>query len=144
MFIGSYQHSLDSKGRLSIPARFREELGQRFVVTKGLDECLFGFPLKEWAQQEQALRSLPLARGDARAFSRLFFSGAAEVEADAQGRVIIPPQLRAYARIERDVVVIGVSTRIEIWDAGAWENYRTKAEDSYEEIAEKVVTGLGG
>lgn len=139
MFMGEYQHTIDAKGRLIIPARFREGLGDRFVATRGLDNCIFVFSLAEWQAIEGRLRELPFTRADARAFARFFFSGAAELEADAQGRVLIPETLRAYARLERDVVIIGVSTRVEIWAKAEWEAYREKADQSYEELAEKVI-----
>jgi MraZ protein len=139
MFIGEYQHTLDAKGRLFIPARFREGLGASFVVTKGLDRCLFLYSRAEWELLEQKLRKLPFARAEARAFARLFFSGAAEVEADKQGRVLLPANLREYARLEREVMVLGVSSRVEIWSRDEWERYSAQAGEAYEEIAEKIV-----
>lgn len=139
MFIGEYQHTLDAKGRLFIPARFREGLGTGFVVTKGLDHCLFLYSRTEWEQLEQKLRKLPFARADARAFMRLFFSGAAELEADKQGRVLLPAGLREYARLDKEVMVLGVSSRVEIWAREEWERYSSEAADAYEEIAEKIV-----
>lgn len=139
MFMGEHLHNIDLKGRLFIPARFREGLGDRFVVTKGLDGCLFAYPRPEWEALEQKLKSLPFTRGDARAFVRFFFSGAAECEVDKQGRILIPGNLREYARLEKDVVVIGVSSRVEIWAKGQWERYSAQAASSYEEIAEKIV-----
>ncbi|BDG60765.1 division/cell wall cluster transcriptional repressor MraZ [Caldinitratiruptor microaerophilus] len=139
MFMGEYQHTIDAKGRLIIPARFREELGERFVATRGLDNCLFVFPMAEWQSLEARLRELPFTRADARAFVRFFFSGAAELEVDAQGRVLIPENLRSYARLERDVVIIGVSSRVEIWSRSEWEAYQAKADQSYEELAEKII-----
>jgi len=139
MFMGEHQHNIDPKGRLFIPARFREGLGDCFVVTKGLDGCLFAYPRPEWEALEQKLKSLPFTRGDARAFVRFFFSGAAECEVDKQGRILIPGNLREYAQLEKDVVVIGVSSRVEIWAKGQWESYSAQAGSSYEEIAEKIV-----
>jgi len=139
MFMGEYQHSVDAKGRLFIPARFREGLGDRFVVTKGLDGCLFVYPRPEWEALEQKLKSLPITRGDARAFVRFFFSGATECEVDKQGRILIPGNLREYARLEKDGVIIGVSSRVEIWAREQWERYNNLAASSYEEIAEKIV-----
>ncbi|HHV61826.1 MAG TPA: division/cell wall cluster transcriptional repressor MraZ [Firmicutes bacterium] len=143
MFIGTFWHTIDAKGRLIMPAKFREELGERFIATKGLDSCLFVFPLSEWENQERQLRSLPLSRSDVRAYSRLFFSGAAECEFDKQGRIMIPAHLREYAKLEKDVVIIGVSTRIEIWNEPTWREYSHKAEESYEEIAEKLLEDGG-
>ncbi|MGE5586385.1 MAG: division/cell wall cluster transcriptional repressor MraZ [Bacillota bacterium] len=142
-FIGTYEHAVDDKGRLAIPAKFREGLGQRFYATKGLDRCLFLFPEPEWQKQQAQLASLPLTMRDARAYSRLFFAGACECELDKQGRINIPPYLREYAEISKDVVVIGVMSRIEVWSREAWSEYSGKAEESYEEIAEKLVSGGG-
>ncbi|MDI6710566.1 MAG: division/cell wall cluster transcriptional repressor MraZ [Bacillota bacterium] len=139
MFIGEYQHTMDAKGRLFIPARLREGLGDTAVATKGLDRCLFLFSAEEWRNMEGKLRKLPLARADARAFARLFFSGAAELEIDKQGRILLPAHLREYAGLEKDVVVLGVSSRVEIWDREEWTRYSSAAGGSYEEIAEKIV-----
>jgi len=140
-FIGTYEHNVDDKGRLAIPAKFRDGLGERFFATKGLDRCLFLFPESEWEKQQEQLASLPLAMRDARAYSRLFFAGACECELDRQGRINIPPYLREYAAINKDVVVIGVMNRVEVWSREVWRDYSTKAEESYEEIAEKLVHG---
>ena len=111
MFLGEYQHSIDPKGRLIIPAKFRDYLGEQFVLSKGLDGCLFVYPLKDWHELEDKLRSLPLTQKDARAFARIFFSGASEAELDKQGRVLLPPNLRNYAHITKDVMIIGVGNR---------------------------------
>ncbi|MGE5586833.1 MAG: division/cell wall cluster transcriptional repressor MraZ [Clostridia bacterium] len=143
VFIGTYDHAVDDKGRLAIPARFRDGLGQRFYATKGLDKCLFLFPESEWRAQQAQLASLPLTMRDARAYSRLFFAGACECELDKQGRINIPPYLREYAGISRDVVVIGVMSRVEVWSREVWLEYSSKAEESYEEIAEKLISGGG-
>lgn len=137
MFIGEYQHSLDVKNRIIIPSRFRDELGDRFVITKGLDNCLYAYPMEEWANLEQKLKSLPLTSRDARAFVRFFFSGAAECIPDKQGRVIIPSNLIEYANITKDVVTIGVSTRFEIWSKENWDSYNNSNID-FDEIAEKM------
>ena len=139
MFMGEYHHTIDAKRRLFIPARFRQGLGDRFVLTKGLDGCLFAYPQTEWDALEQKLKSLPFTKGDARAFVRFFFSGASECEVDKQGRILIPANLRDYARLEKNVVVIGVSSRVEIWAKDQWEDYILKAASSYEDIAEKIV-----
>lgn len=139
MFIGEHQHVVDAKGRLFIPARFRDGLGDRFVITKGLDRCLFVYPFPEWELLEAKLKKLPFARADARAFVRLFFSGAAELEPDKQGRIVVPLVLREYAGLEKDVVVLGVSSRVEIWAAAEWQKYSARAGQSFEEIAEKIV-----
>lgn len=138
MFIGEYQHSLDVKGRAFLPAKFRDGLGDSFVVTKGLDSCLFVYPQEEWRTLEQKLRSLPLTHKDARAFIRFFFAGAAECEADKQGRFLIPANLREFAGLDKDIVVIGVSARIEIWSKDAWENYNADLNPNQESILEKM------
>ena len=137
--MGEYHHSIDEKGRMIIPAKFRDELGPVFVMTRGLDQCLFLYPMSEWKAMEQKLKSLPLMKSDARAFTRFFFSGAVECELDKQGRVNIPANLRSHAKLEKDCVVIGVSTRVEIWSKEAWEAYSSQSEESFNEIAEKLV-----
>ncbi|MGI6550265.1 MAG: division/cell wall cluster transcriptional repressor MraZ [Syntrophomonadales bacterium] len=139
MFLGEYRHSLDNKGRLTVPARFREELGETFIVTKGLDNCLFVYPLSEWKTVEENLKGLPFTRSDVRAFVRFFFSGACECETDKQGRILLPGGLREYAHIDRDVVIIGVGARVEVWAEEYWEEYAEKAGASYEDISEKLV-----
>ena len=141
-FLGEYQHALDDKGRLFIPARFREGLGSPFVTTRGLERCLFAFPMAEWNRIEEKLRLLPLTQADARAFVRLLLSGAAFVEVDRAGRVLLPAHLREYAGLEREVVVIGVGSRVELWSAPAWQEYSRQVQSSFEAIAEKIV-GLG-
>src|SRR5690625_3728054 len=123
VFLGGCQHPLDDKGRLTISARFRDGLGARFIVTRGLDNCLFAYPASEWQVLESRLKTLPLTKADARAFVRFLFSGATECELDRQGRVMLPPTLREHAGLEKDVVVIGVSTRVEIWSQDRWSRY---------------------
>ena len=118
---GEYQHTLDAKGRLFIPAKLREQLGDSFVVTKGLDECLFVYPQEAWEELEQKIRQLPMSKS--RSLQRFFLSSAADVTVDRQGRIVIPPVLRSYAKLERDVVVIGVGERAELWDARRWNAY---------------------
>lgn len=143
MFIGEYQHSLDDKGRLFMPAKFREELGPRFIVTRGFDHCLFAFPLNTWQSLNEQMQKLSLGSPEARAFLRLFFAGAAECEVDRQGRVLLPPYLREHAHLQADCAVIGVSNRVEIWDRALWESFRESAAETYESIAEKLIgTGL--
>ena len=115
MFIGEYSHSLDSKNRMIVPVKLRDELGERFVITKGLDGCLYAYPEKEWKILEEKLKKLPLTNKEARAFVRFFFSGACEVEIDKQGRGLIPLNLKEYAGIEKDIVSIGALTKVEIW-----------------------------
>lgn len=139
MFMGEYQHSVDDKGRLIIPAKFRDALGPDFIITRGLDNCLFVYPRSEWTVLEQKLKALPLMKSDARAFTRFFFSGATECELDKQGRVNIPNTLREYAKLDKDCVVLGVSNRVEIWCKEVWEGYFQQSEQSFNEIAEKLV-----
>lgn len=139
MFMGEFQHSIDDKGRIIIPAKFRDSLGSSFVVTRGLDQCLFVYPMDEWSIMENKLKALPLMKSDARAFTRFFFSGATECEWDKQGRVNLPVNLRQYAKLEKECVVIGVSNRVEIWNREVWEQYFTQSEDTFNEIAEKLV-----
>lgn len=139
MFMGEYQHSVDEKGRMIVPAKFRDALGSSFVMTRGLDQCLFVYPLSEWSVLEQKLKSLSLMKSDARAFTRFFFSGAVECELDKQGRVNIPGNLREHAKLDKDCVVIGVSNRVEVWSKEAWGAYSSQSQDSFNEIAEKLV-----
>lgn len=135
MFIGEYYHSLDSKGRLIIPGKLREELGEEFVITKGLDNCLFVYPMEEWEVLEKKLKDLPMTNRSARAFVRFFFSGATIVSTDKQGRVLLPQSLRAYGNLEKDAVIIGVATRVEIWNTDTWNSYNEE-DLSYDSIAE--------
>jgi len=138
MLIGEYKHTLDNKGRLILPSKFREELSEKFIITKGLDNCLFGYSISEWQILEDKLKKLPLTNKEARAFLRFFFSGACEIDIDKQGRVLIPQNLREYASIERDVFVIGVMTRIEIWSEKNWLEYNGQANLSVDLIAKKM------
>ena len=138
MFIGEHQHSLDEKGRIIIPSKFRADLGLEFVMTKGLDNCLFLYPKSEWEILEEKLKKLPLTSKDARAFVRFFFSGASESTLDKQGRVLIPGNLREHSRLDKDAVIIGVSTRIEIWSKDHWDDYIDEDNLSYESIAESM------
>lgn len=138
MFIGEYNHSLDDKGRITIPSKFRQRLGEDFVMTKGLDGCLFIYPKNEWEIFENKLKTLPLTSKDARAFVRFFLAGASETTLDKQGRVLIPPNLRAYSSLKKDTMIIGVSTRIEIWSEKKWNEYTEDENLSYETIAENM------
>lgn len=122
-----------------IPAKFRDELGSTFVLTRGLDQCIFGYPLEEWKVLEEKLKALPFTKKDARAFTRFFFSGATESQLDKQGRVNIAPTLRKYAQLEKECTIIGVSNRIEIWSKDIWESYYQSSEDSFGEIAESLI-----
>ncbi|WP_106497716.1 division/cell wall cluster transcriptional repressor MraZ [Lentibacillus sp. Marseille-P4043] len=139
MFMGEFQHNIDTKGRIIVPAKFREELGDSFVVTRGLDKCLFAYPMEEWKLLEEKLKKLPLTKKDARAFTRFFFSGAVECEIDKQGRINIPQPLRNYATLNKECVVIGVSNRIEFWASENWDDYFNDSEESFAEIAENLM-----
>lgn len=121
--MGEYMHSIDAKGRVILPADFRAELGESFVITKGLDSCLFLYTIAEWENLSNKLKQLPLAKAEARAFVRFFFSGARQLECDKQGRFLVPATLRAHARLQKEVVLIGVSSRIELWDKEEWLRY---------------------
>lgn len=138
MLLGEYKHNLDQKGRLAIPAKFREILTEGAIITRGLDKCLFVFGFKEWENLVQKLLSLPLAQANSRAFVRLMLAGASRVDFDTQGRILIPEYLRKYAGLKKKVVVAGLYSRVEIWDHDAWENYKMKTESASDEIAEKL------
>ena len=140
MLIGEYEHTVDAKGRVSMPAKIRKDMGDTFIVTKGLDGCLFAFSQEEWMNFETKLKSLPLSDKNARNFVRFFLAGATECEIDKQGRFLIPNNLRVAAKLEKEVIIIGVGTRLEIWDKGTW-NLKDK-EISADEIAENM-TMLG-
>lgn len=137
MFIGEYSHAVDTKNRIIIPSKFREELLNKFIMTKGLDGCLYIYPEAEWNILQEKLKTLPLTNKDARAFVRFFFSGASEIEIDKQGRALIPQNLKEYANIEKEIISIGVSTRIEIWSKEKWKEYNESNID-YDSIAEKM------
>lgn len=139
MLIGQYQHNIDAKGRVIVPAKFREDLGDFFYVTKGLDHCLFVLSQEEWSRLEKQLQEMPMSK--ARKLQLFFFSGAAEVEADKQGRILIPQHLRDYAGLTKDIVFVGTSNRAEIWDAKRWDRFN--AELTEESIAEAMdILGL--
>ena len=136
MFMGEYNHTIDTKGRLIVPSKFREALGDEFVVTKGLDGCLFVYDNQEWSAFEEKLKALPLMNKESRKFVRFFLAGAANVEVDKQGRILIPSVLREFAQLDKDVVLVGVGSRIEIWSKTKWEE--TSEYDDMEEIAEHM------
>lgn len=141
MFTGEYHHSIDAKGRLIVPAKFREQLGNEFVVTKGLDGCLFVYSNEEWERIENSFKEKSLASADARKFMRFFFAGAASCEVDKQGRILLPANLREYAGIDKDVVSAGVLSRVEIWSEEKWSQNNF---DDMDEFAEKMAElGLG-
>ena len=143
MFYGEHEHSIDRKGRLIIPSKFREVFKEhyveRFFVTRGLDTCLFVFTEDEWKKQESKFKSLSFTNSQARQFNRLYFSGACEVACDRQGRILIPPYLKEFAKIKRDVIIVGVSDRMEIWSKEYWEEFYRNTKDSFEKIAEKIL-----
>lgn len=137
MFMGEYNHTVDTKGRLIVPSKFRDQLGDEFVVTKGLDGCLFVYTLDEWHKIEAKFRDITATSKDARKFARFFFSGAATCEVDKQGRILLPPVLREYADLQKDVILAGVLSRVEIWSKDRWlEN--TYEEDEMDDIAEHM------
>lgn len=138
MFIGEYTHSLDIKGRIALPAKFRQKLGEGAIITRGLDRSLFIYNKSDWEILAQKLMSLPLSQSGARAFSRLMLAGAMEVEFDSQGRVLIPEYLRAYAGLKKQAIFAGLYNRIEIWNADSWKTYKSKTEASSDDIAEKL------
>ena len=143
MFYGEYEHSIDEKGRLIIPARLRAPMKDnfidRFFITRGFEKCLFVFAEQEWRRIEENFRALPFTKSVARNFTRSFYSGACESDCDKQGRILIPKRLLEYAGLKKDVRIIGVSRRVEIWDKEAWEAYSQKSLEDYEKTAEEIV-----
>lgn len=140
MFLGEYQHNLDAKGRLIVPAKFREDLGDSCVITKGLDGCLFVYPMEAWSELFSKLQALPMTKRDARAFVRTFLAGATEVDCDKQGRIGIPQSLQDYADFDKTVMLIGVADRIELWSEDRWRAYASQGEASFEQLAEVMDT----
>lgn len=138
MYIGEYQHTLDAKGRMFIPAKFREELGDKFIVTFGLDRCLFVFSAEEFNKLKEKQDSISIANKDARQFGRFFFSGACECEPDKQGRINLPARLLTYANLEKDVTVVGVSNRLELWNSDKWNEQYNFENFSPDELSEKM------
>lgn len=138
MLMGEYHHSIDDKGRLIIPSKFREELGENFILTRGLDGCLFVYPKNEWNSIVTKLKALPFTNKDARSFMRFFLSGATEVEFDKQGRINIPSPLVEAALLTKECIVIGVNDRLEIWSKDRWNNFITTNEESLSDIAENL------
>ena len=143
MFYGEYEHAIDSKGRLIVPAKFREALKTQQVtslfLTRGLDGCLFLFPESEWRLVESRFKQIPFTKGEGRKFNRLFFSGAAEVAIDGLGRLLVPKSLKEFAEIKQQVVIVGVSNRMEIWSREKWQTYYESSRQSFEEVAERVM-----
>lgn len=143
MFYGEYEHTLDRKGRIIIPSRFRqvlkEQLVERLYITRGLDTCLFLFTEEEWRLQESRFKSVSFTKQEARRFNRLYFSGACEVFPDNQGRILLPRNLKDFAEIKRDIIIVGVSNRMEIWAKERWADFSQTSKDTFEEIAEKLL-----
>ena len=138
MLIGEYKHNIDNKKRLAVPSKLRKDMGEKVVITRGLDSCLFVFPMSEWEKLAQKLGQLPMGQGDTRGFVRLLLSGASEVELDQLGRVLIPDYLKEYANLDKQVVVAGLFNRLEIWDQKAWDGYKGNIEKQSDRIAEKL------
>lgn len=138
MFIGEYSHSIDTKGRIAIPAKFRQQLSGSAIITRGFDSCLFVFTSEQWQKLAEKINSLPMTQANSRSFSRLMFAGAVSAEVDAQGRILVPDYLRQYAGIKKQAVVAGLFNRLEIWDSAKWEEYKKKTESSSDEIAERL------
>jgi MraZ protein len=142
MFLGTHEPKLDEKGRLILPARFREDLAQGLVITKGQENCLYVFPSSEFALITERLRSAPVTQKNSRDYLRVMFAGAHDEVPDNQGRINIPVGLRSYASLEKNCVVIGANTRLEIWDATAWSKYLTDREKTFADVSEEVLPGL--
>ena len=142
MFLGTHSPLLDDKGRLFLPAKFRDELAGGLVITKGQERCLFVFPMAEFTQIAEQLRAAPVTHKAARAYSRVFFASASDEVPDKQGRITIPPKLREWASLDKDVVVIGAMNRLEIWDEAAWTAYSEEQEAAFAELSEEVFPGV--
>lgn len=146
MFYGEYLHSIDRKGRIILPARFREAAKNNFIekffVTRGLDKCLFMFAEEEWRTQEAKFKAISFTKQQARTFNRLYFSGAVDIIPDKQGRILLPAYLKEFALIKREVIIVGVSNRIEIWAKDSWEQFYGNSRQSFEEIAEKLMDNV--
>lgn len=139
MLMGEYKHTVDTKGRVIIPMKLREEVGEKFIVTRGLDGCLFGYPMSSWQSLTEKLSAnLPLSQKNARQVVRFFYSAATEVEFDKQGRIMIPQTLREYATIKKNVRIVGVSDRLEIWDDSTWKEYVAQTQDTVDELTEEI------
>lgn len=138
MFIGEYQHNLDDKGRIAFPMKFRNDLAAGCVVTRGIDECLSVYTMDEWKILAAKVANLPLAQANSRAFSRLMLSGAMDAQPDKQGRVTIPDYLRRYAKLGKEIVVVGLMNRLEVWSKDSWEAYKRETEGTSKDIAEKL------
>jgi len=138
MFIGEYSHTIDNKGRLAIPVKFRTKLAEGAVITRGLDNCLFLYPRDEWQKMADKLSNLPISQANTRGFARMMLAGAMDVKIDSQGRVLVPDYLRRFANLKKEIIVAGLFNRLEVWDSTAWDKYRTDVETRSQEIAEKM------
>lgn len=138
MLIGEYAHTIDPKKRISLPSKLRRDFGDSAVITRGLDSCLFVFPINEWQKLAEKIGSISFANPDNRAFNRLILSGAIEVDLDSLGRILIPDYLRDYAKLDKNAIIAGVYTRLEIWDSERWLSYKSQLETKSDEIAQKL------
>ncbi len=138
MLIGEYRHTMDDKNRLSLPAKFRKEMGKKIIITRGLDRCLFGYPMSEWKKFSQQLASLSIGSAEGRGFTRAMLGGATEIEVDASGRVLVPDHLKSYAGLSTKVVVAGIHNRIELWNEDAWNKYTNGVEQDANQLAQKL------
>lgn len=142
MLIGEYTHNFDDKNRVSVPSKFRKEIGKKIVVTRGLDNCLFLYPVKEWQKISSKIGEMNMLAADSRSFNRFMLAGASEIDVDANGRVLIPEHLRNFAEIKEKVVFAGVHNRVELWNEGAWNEYKDKVVKQADALAEKL-SGIG-
>jgi MraZ protein len=142
VFLGTYSPRLDEKGRLFLPAKYRDDLREGLVITKGQERCLYVFPMPEFERITESLRSVPVTAKAVRDYSRVFFASASDEKPDGQGRVTIPAALRSYAGLDRDCVVIGANTRVEVWDSAAWERYLAETEGGFADLSEEVLPGV--
>lgn len=138
MLIGEHKHTMDTKKRLSLPSKFRKELGKKVVLTRGLDTCVFVYSVSEWKKFSEKLSSLSMGQADTRAFNRFILGGAVEVDIDAAGRVLVPDFLKDFAKLKESVVVAGISNRVELWDEKTWNNYQAKVSKQADAVAEKL------
>jgi MraZ protein len=138
MFLGEYSYNIDEKKRLAVPAKFRQKLGKKAVITRGLDNCLFLYPIKEWEKYAEKLSKLPTSQADARGYSRIMLAGAMEVDLDALGRILVPDYLKQYASLNKKVIIAGLYNRVEIWDEDKWNAYKQQTESEAGDIAERL------
>ncbi len=138
MFIGEFTHTVDTKNRIAVPSKFRNELGEKMIITRGLDACLFAYPVRVWEKMAEKLSAFPIGDASARSFVRLLLAGATDTEVDKQGRIVLPEYLRSYAGVKKTVIVAGLYDRIEIWDEKRWNVYKTKAEKDTDSVAQKL------